>query len=76
MVRRDGYLTASAEPPSNGARARLSYRHKVCGAMTTMSKNVRQDYVDYPKLYPTMLCNECGRHYPIAEFRWVGARQL
>lgn len=53
---------------------RQSYRHIVCGAVTTMHLAIAETYARLPHFYGATYCLRCGMHRPVGhegEFVWV-----
>lgn len=49
---------------------RDAYKHRVCGAVTTMSKPIAETYARDPNFYSGTFCVRCGSHFPLEEFNW------
>lgn len=52
---------------------RDAYRHKKCGAITTMSRALAETYARDPYFYSGTFCTHCGTHFPVGEdgeFTW------
>ena len=49
---------------------RSSYRHKRCGAVTTMGKALAETYARDPKFYVGTFCSTCHTHFQVSEFLW------
>ena len=69
------YLVLSDEDRSRGfvRPLRLSYRHDVCGAVTTMGLLIAETYAAQPSFYGSTYCCACRGHFPIGatgEFSW------
>lgn len=66
------YLVLSEEERAKGfvRPVRRSYRHEVCGAVTTMSVALAETYARDPKFYGSTYCTTCRQHRPVGEFRW------
>lgn len=47
-----------------------SYRHYVCGTVTTMSQKIAETYARDPWFYDGTFCVHCGAHFPLKEFGW------
>jgi len=43
-----------------------------CETVTTMNKALARTYASLPKFYDGTFCSNCGQHYPVSEFVWVG----
>jgi hypothetical protein len=50
---------------------RTSYRHNVCGSVTTMGRVLAETYARDPAFYGATFCVRCNRHLPVAEFVWT-----
>lgn len=68
----DAYLVLSAQEASRGFTRpyRESYRHLVCGSITTMSRGIAETYARSPEFYGATYCCYCYRHSPVTEFVW------
>ena len=42
-----------------------------CGVKTTMSQDIAETYARDPKFYGSTFCTGCGRHFPVAQFKWA-----
>jgi hypothetical protein len=49
---------------------RNSYRHRTCGAVTTMGRSIAETYARDPYFYGATFCVTCNVHRPLAEFTW------
>jgi len=49
---------------------RDAYRHKTCGHITTMGRELSETYARDPKFYGATYCVHCHMHRPISEFTW------
>jgi hypothetical protein len=52
---------------------RDAYRHKKCGAITTMSRDIAETYARDPEFYDGTFCSTCRSHFPVGEkgeFTW------
>jgi hypothetical protein len=72
----EAYLVLSEEERAKGfARPlRLSYRHSVCGTVTTMNQAIAESYARKPDMYGATYCVQCRRHLPVGaegEFVWL-----
>lgn len=54
---------------------RDEYIHKKCGGTTTMGRQIAETYARDPKFYSGTFCCHCGKHFPVAEFRWLDTDQ-
>jgi len=72
------YLVLPEEERSRGfiRPVRRSYRHDVCGAVTTMSLALAETYARKPSFYGATYCTTCERHAPVSEFRWDGTDEV
>lgn len=55
---------------------RRSYRHEVCGSVTTMAVSIAETYARQPGFYGATYCVRCARHLPVGEhgeFVWIEA---
>lgn len=53
---------------------RDSYRHKVCGQVTTMPRKIAETYARNPGFYGATFCCTCGEYLPVGEhgeFIWL-----
>lgn len=71
------YLVLSAEERSKGfvRPLRNSYRHLVCGWVTTMGPEIAETYARDPGFYGGTYCWSCAGHFPVGpdgEFVWDG----
>lgn len=73
-IRPDGqqeaYLVLSEEERAKGfvRPVRKSYKHLVCGAVTTMGQALAETYARDPKFYGGTFCVRCGKHFPLRHF--------
>lgn len=52
---------------------RDSYRHLVCGTITTMGRALAETYARQPSYYGSTMCVKCRGHFPVGEageFTW------
>lgn len=63
------YLVLSDEERAKGfvRPVRYSYRHLVCGAVTTMGRNIAETYSRNPRFYGSTYCCTCRKHLPVGE---------
>lgn len=57
---------------------RLSYRHEVCGTVTSMPRAIAETYAAKPGYYGKTFCCACGGYYPVGangEFVWAGTTE-
>ena len=50
---------------------RDSYRHKACGTVTSMGRDLSETYARDPKYYGATFCCGCRTHFPVSEFTWT-----
>lgn len=67
------YLVLSDDERAKGflQPVRTSYRHTVCGAITTMGRTIAETYARDPWFYGGTFCVTCSKHRPLTEFRWT-----
>ncbi len=70
------YLVLSDEERARGyvRPLRTSYRHLVCGFITTMSQPIAETYARSPRFYGATYCAACRMHRPVGpngEFEWL-----
>ena len=62
------------------ARAvRISYKHQVCGAITTMNRAIAETYAADPAFYDATYCAVCRAHFPVGEngeFTWLDGSKV
>jgi hypothetical protein len=71
------YLVLSDEERAKGfiRPLRRSYRHLVCGTVTTMGQSIAETYARDPAFYGGTYCVGCSDHFPVGEhgqFVWDG----
>lgn len=72
-IRTDGqqetYLVLSEEELAKGfvRPVRTSYKHLVCGAVTTMGLTLSQTYARDPKFYSGTFCCNCQKHFNLVD---------
>ena len=74
------YLVLSDEERAKGfvRPVRLSYRHTICGSVTTMGQAIAETYARDNHFYTGTFCVACHQHFRLvmpdgsAAFRWVG----
>lgn len=52
---------------------RQTYKHQVCGTMTTMGSDIAETYARYPGFYSGTYCAGCKAHFPVGaegDFIW------
>lgn len=70
-IRPDGqqenYLVLSDEERAKGfvRPVRKSYKHVLCGSVTTMGNAIAETYARDPKFYGGTFCCNCGKHFPL-----------
>lgn len=59
------YLVLSDEERAKGfvRPVRFSYKHIVCGTVTTMDQTIAETYARNPKFYGATFCVSCGTHF-------------
>lgn len=64
-----GYVVLSAEERAKGfvRPVRDSYRHLVCGTVTTMGRALAETYARDPAFYGGTFCAICRAHFPVGE---------
>ncbi len=72
----DKYLVLSEEERAKGfvRPVRRSYRHLICGGVTTMGQAIAETYARDPGFYGATYCATCRGHYPVGkdgEFVWL-----
>lgn len=72
----EAYLVLSADDLAKGfvRPVRRSYRHLVCGALTTMGQTIAETYAANPAFYGATYCCTCQQHCAVGadgEFVWV-----
>lgn len=77
-IRSDGqqkaYVVLSAEERAKGfvRPVRQSYKHKTCGAITSMGLALAETYARDPGFYSGTFCATCRAHFPLDQFVWAG----
>lgn len=68
------YVVLSPDERAKGfvRPVRLSYTHKKCGTVTSMSRAIAETYAREPKFYSGTFCCHCGTHLPLDQFVWAG----
>jgi len=68
------YVVLSAAERAKGfvRPVRQSYVHKVCGAVTGMTRVIAETYARDPGFYSGTFCIQCRKHLPLTEFVWKG----
>ena len=55
---------------------RASYKHRTCGAVTTMGRTIAETYARDPYFYGATFCVNCNVHRPLAEFTWLDGEPM
>jgi len=58
---------------------RTSYRHLLCGSVTTMGDSIAQTYAREPQFYGSTYCCTCRMHLPVGangEFEWLDGSKV
>lgn len=73
MPQAQAYLVLSAAERARGfvRPVRRSYRHTLCGTVTSMSVELAETYAAQPRFYGATYCCGCMRHSAVSEFVWV-----
>jgi hypothetical protein len=71
------YVVLTQEERSKGfvRPVRRSYVHKVCGTVTTMSRDLAETYARDPAFYSGTFCCTCRTHLPLDQFVWDGTSE-
>lgn len=74
----DVYLVLSEEERAKGfvRPVRDTYRHKICGAVTTMGHALAETYARDPKFYGATYCVNCSMHKSVSEFEWMDGQTV
>ncbi len=66
------YLVLSVEERAKGfvRPVRKSYRHTVCGGVTSMELALAETFARDNKFYWATYCTVCSKHLPVDEFVW------
>ena len=72
------YLVLSEEERARGfvRPVRTTYKHEVCGSITTMGKPLAETYARDPKFYGATYCVHYSMHKPVGEFTWDTDRSV
>ncbi len=72
-----GYVVLSAAERAKGfvQPVRRSYRHALCGEVTTMGIALAETYARDPGFYSGTFCAACRKHFPLDQFVWEGTHQ-
>ena len=75
-----GYVVLSEDERAKGfvEPVRRSYKHLICGGVTTMGISLAETYARDPFFYSGTFCAICGAHFPVGEdgeFVWDGTGQ-
>lgn len=70
-----GYVVLTPAERAKGfvRSVRDAYRHRKCGAITTMSRDIAETYARDPFFYSGTFCSTCRSHFPVGEdgeFTW------
>jgi len=76
----EGYVVLAEEERAKGfvRPVRRSYKHLVCGGVTTMGQTLAETYARKPDFYSSTFCAHCGAHFPVGEdgeFVWQGTEE-
>lgn len=73
-----GYVVLSPEERAKGfvKPVRTSYRHRVCGTVTSMADSIAETYARDPTFYTGTFCVACGTHRPLREFVWLDGEPM
>ena len=76
-----GYVVLSAEERTKGfvRPVRDTYKHLVCGSITTMGRSIAETYARDPSFYSGTFCCHCGTHFPTGEdgqFVWLDGTKV
>lgn len=68
----EAYLVLSPEERAKGLvrPVRMTYRHEVCGSVTTMAHQIAETFARDPTFYTGTFCCHCQKHFPVSEFTW------
>lgn len=67
----EAYLVINEDSRADLVRpVRTRYRHEVCGAVTTMARDIAETYAAKPDFYGATYCVGCHMHRPVSEFVW------
>lgn len=75
------YLVLSDEERAKGFTRpyRDSYKHLVCGSITTMGRKLSETYARDPEFYGATYCCSCQMHKPVGpdgEFDWLDGTKV
>lgn len=75
------YLVLSEEERGKGfiRPYRDSYKHEVCGSITTMGRAISETYARNPYFYGATYCVNCSMHKPVGEdgeFIWLDGSKV
>jgi hypothetical protein len=75
-----GYVVLSQDERAKGfiRPVRNSYKHLICGGVTTMGDALAETYARDPFFYSGTFCVGCGSHFPVGEdgdFVWSGTAE-
>lgn len=65
----DTYLVLSEDERAQGfvRPVRRSYKHLICGSVTTMGQEIAETYARDPHFYGGTFCAACRSHFPVGE---------
>lgn len=71
----EAYIVLTPEERAKGfvRPVRRTYIHKVCGFLTSMSRDIAETYARDPKFYSGTFCLHCGKHFSLDQFVWNDA---
>lgn len=73
----DHWVLTAAERAKGFVRpVRRSYKHTVCGVVTTMPQAIAESYASQPNFYGSTFCCGCGGYFPVGaegNFVWADA---
>ncbi len=55
---------------------RHTYRHRVCGSMTSMGQALAETFARDPWFYGGTFCVSCNVHKPLTEFEWADGEPM
>ena len=71
VAQNEAYLVMDAVKGERVRPFRASYRHGVCGTVTTIYSPIAETYARNPGFYALAYCVNCRKHLPVAEFTWT-----
>lgn len=73
---REGYVKFETYPPERGPLVGRYWTEAQlkggCGTVTSMGLAIAETYAREPKFYGSTFCTGCGKHFPVADFVWIG----